>query len=49
VRQLNEEPKLVYKVGFIKEKERLELEKCSRAQKLAQVKAGVFMDIVTLS
>jgi hypothetical protein len=34
VRQPNDEPKPVYKVGFIREKERLQLEKCSGAQKL---------------
>jgi hypothetical protein len=32
LRQLNEDPKPVYKVGFIR-KEMLQLEKCSRAQK----------------
>jgi hypothetical protein len=31
MRQLNDEPKPVYKVGFIR-KESLQLEKCSRAQ-----------------
>jgi hypothetical protein len=40
----------VYKVGFIREKERLQLEHCSGAWKLvarcsATVKAGVFMDV----
>jgi hypothetical protein len=34
VRQLNDEPKLVYKVGFLERKEILQLEKCSRAWKL---------------
>jgi hypothetical protein len=33
VRQLNDEPKLVYKVGFIERKERLQLEHCSGARK----------------
>jgi hypothetical protein len=34
VRQLNEEPKPVYKVEFIRRKERLQIEKCSGTQKL---------------
>jgi hypothetical protein len=34
MRQLNDEPKVVYKVGFIREKGKLQLEKSSRAQKL---------------
>jgi hypothetical protein len=32
VRQLNDEPKLVYKVGYIR-KERVQLGNCSRARK----------------
>jgi hypothetical protein len=39
-RQLNDEPKLVYKVGFIREKERLQLEKSSGAQKLVACCTG---------
>jgi hypothetical protein len=34
MRQLDNEPKPAYKVGFIREKERLQLEQCSRAWKL---------------
>jgi hypothetical protein len=33
VRQLNDEPKQAYEVGFIERKERLQLKKCSGARK----------------
>jgi hypothetical protein len=45
--QLNEESKPVYKVGFIREKGKLPAEPGSWWL-TAQVKAGVFMDVLTL-
>jgi hypothetical protein len=42
VRQLNEEPKPVYKVVFVREKEKATAKYCSGARK-----AGVFMEILT--
>jgi hypothetical protein len=40
MRQLKDEPKPVYKVGFIRKKERVQLEHCSRAQKLVACCSG---------
>jgi hypothetical protein len=47
MRQLIDEPKPVYEVGFIR-KEKLQLEQCSALELTAQVKAGAFGDILTL-
>jgi hypothetical protein len=40
MRQLNDEPKLVYKVDLLERKERLQLEKCSGAWKLVACCSG---------
>jgi hypothetical protein len=47
VRQLNDESKVVYEVGFISEKGKATMEPGSQWL-AAQVKAGVFMDVLTL-
>jgi hypothetical protein len=47
VRQLNDEPKPVYKVQFIREKGKATVREL-QWWLTAQVKAGVFMDILTL-
>jgi hypothetical protein len=49
MRQLNDEPKPVYKVGFIREKGKATVRELQRSwEAAAQVKAGVFMDVLTL-
>jgi hypothetical protein len=46
MRQLNDEPKPVYKVGFIREKGKATVRELQRSSEAAaQVKAGVFMDV----
>jgi hypothetical protein len=40
MRQLDDESKQVYKVGFIREKGKVKLEKCSRARKLVTPCSG---------
>jgi hypothetical protein len=47
VRQRNDESKLVYKVGFIREKGKATAREAQQSPE-AQVKAGVFMDVLTL-
>jgi hypothetical protein len=46
MRQLNDEAKPVYKVGFIREKGKATVRELQRSSEAAaQVKAGVFMDV----
>jgi hypothetical protein len=47
VRQRNDESKPVYQVGFIREKGKATAREAQQSPK-AQVKAGVFMDALTL-
>jgi hypothetical protein len=50
MRQLNDEPKLVYEVGLIRQKGKAIAREVQQSLHFtAQVKTAVFMDILTLS